>query len=174
MSQSQWYVVTGAPSSGKTTIIEQLAQLGYKTIPEAARMIIDEGIAQGKTLEEIRIDEASFQQCVIDRNLEMEDSLPIDEVIFLDRAVPDSLAYYKLIGQDMGNAMVFPKRNFYRRIFCLEPLVFVKDYARIESAETMMQLHNFFQEVYLYLGYEVILVPPIPTEDRVHFILDRM
>ena len=49
MSNSSWYVITGGPSTGKTTLLEELAKRGYKTIPEVARVVIDEGIAAGKT-----------------------------------------------------------------------------------------------------------------------------
>ena len=174
MSQSQWYVITGAPSSGKTAIIAQLAKAGYKTTCEAARMIIDEGVVQGKTIEEIRLDESIFQQWVIERSLKTEASLPRNEVIFLDRALPDTLAYYRLAGQDISKALLMCQRNFYRKVFCLELLGFVKDYARIECGEIMEQLHGFLQEVYGELGYEIVLVPVMPIQDRVQFILDRI
>ena len=129
MSQSQWCVVTGAPSSGKTTVILELAKAGYKIIPEAARTIIDEGLAQGKTIEEIRGDEAAFQRRITARKLKTEASLPRHEIIFLDRAVPDSIAYDRLMGHDLGESIRVSRRNLYREVFYLEPLAFVKDYA---------------------------------------------
>ncbi len=164
MSQSHWYVITGAFSSGKTTVIQGLTAAGYKTIPEVARMIIDESVAQGKTIEEIRADQAAFQRRITEIKLEIEASLPLDEVIFLDRAVPDSIAYYRLMGHEASEAIMVSQKNLYRRIFCLEPLAFVKDYARTEGVETMTQLHSLIQEAYLHLGYEVVLVPAMPAK----------
>jgi predicted ATPase len=34
MSETNWYVVTGAPSSGKTTLVRELEKLGYRVVHE--------------------------------------------------------------------------------------------------------------------------------------------
>jgi predicted ATPase len=39
--QTNWHVITGAPSSGKTTLIDQLAAKGFRTVPEGARLYIE-------------------------------------------------------------------------------------------------------------------------------------
>jgi putative protein kinase ArgK-like GTPase of G3E family len=33
--QTKWHVITGAPCSGKTTIIDQLAEEGFQTVAES-------------------------------------------------------------------------------------------------------------------------------------------
>jgi len=53
-TKSKWYVITGGPSSGKSTVLSCLEKMDYRIIPEAARVLIDEEMAKGKTLEEIR------------------------------------------------------------------------------------------------------------------------
>ena len=50
--QTNWHVITGAPSCGKTTLIELLAEKGYQTSPEGARLYLEREVGQGKTLEE--------------------------------------------------------------------------------------------------------------------------
>ena len=62
MRDNNWYVLTGAPCSGKTTLIELLQEKGYQTVPELARVYIDEQLANGLTLEELRQDELAFQK----------------------------------------------------------------------------------------------------------------
>ena len=174
MSQSRWYVITGAPCSGKTTIIQHLAKAGYKVMPEVARMLIDEDVARGKAIEEIRSDEIAFQGRINERNKKTERLLPLDEIIFFDRAIPDSIAYHRLLGIDTKEALELCRENLYRKVFCLELLPFIKDYARIEDAERMFQLHSFLQDAYVQLGYDVILVPVLPPIDRVQFILKHI
>jgi predicted ATPase len=36
------YVLTGGPGSGKTTLLTELAQRGFRCVPEVARLIIQE------------------------------------------------------------------------------------------------------------------------------------
>ena len=56
MTATHWYVITGAPSSGKTTLLRELEKAGYRVIHEVARTIIESELAQGRTLKQIRSD----------------------------------------------------------------------------------------------------------------------
>jgi len=62
MDKPKWYVITGGPCSGKTTIIKELRKIGYIVYPEAARIFIDKEIRKGRLLKEIRKNEAKFQK----------------------------------------------------------------------------------------------------------------
>ncbi|PZR03085.1 MAG: hypothetical protein DI539_26790, partial [Flavobacterium psychrophilum] len=52
--KTNWYVITGGPCTGKTTVVELLAKRGYVTIAEQARHYIDTQKVEGRTVEEIR------------------------------------------------------------------------------------------------------------------------
>ncbi len=43
----QFFVVTGGPGAGKTSLIEEFARRGFHTIPESGRAIIREEMASG-------------------------------------------------------------------------------------------------------------------------------
>jgi len=60
MKQTDWYVVTGGPSSGKTTTINILASRGCKTTIEHARHYIDTQRPKGKTVEKARKNQEEF------------------------------------------------------------------------------------------------------------------
>ena len=62
MKNNNWYVITGAPSSGKTTIVKLLKSKGYIVLYEAARIYIDQELKKGKTIQKIRKDEGKFQK----------------------------------------------------------------------------------------------------------------
>ena len=96
--RDQWYVITGPPSCGKSTTIELLAQRGFRVRSEIARAYIDEEILKGRKIEEICSDMSRFQSEILRRAFSSEAALPPDELIFLDRAIPDSLAYFMLHG----------------------------------------------------------------------------
>jgi len=170
----QWYVITGGPSSGKTTVIEELAKLGYLTFPEAARVLIDQEIARGKRIEEIRSDEAEFQKKVFKLNLKMLKKAPKDKIVFFDRALPDSIAYYQICGLDPKEILKHCKRKIYKKVFFLEQLPLKRDYARIEDGKTVKKLNKLLRKTYQDLGYKVITVPKMSVKKRVQTILEEI
>jgi hypothetical protein len=93
-----WYVLTGGPCAGKTTLLAELEKRGYKTVPEAARTYIDQERAKGRTLEEIRSDEGAFQHALIPMKVSAEQNASKDDVTFFDRGMHDSLVYFSYAG----------------------------------------------------------------------------
>src|SRR3989344_2774516 len=98
MKTNHWYIITGAPHAGKTTLIEALEGLGHTVVFEAAREYIDEEMKKGKTLREIRANELEFQERVLAIKIEKEKKASRKELIFWDRGIPDSVAYYEMLG----------------------------------------------------------------------------
>jgi predicted ATPase len=179
-SKSNWYVITGGPSSGKKTVLNYLKAMGYLIIREAARGVIDRAKRQGITTKELRRDEVKFQESLLPIKLRLEQKLPRDRVIFWNRAMPDSIAYLINCGGDPQKALVLCEPNLYRKVFLLNPLPFTPDYARTEDAKTAHRLNRLLREAYEQIGYKVILVPrmsPIPQLSiarRLAFILTHV
>jgi predicted ATPase len=171
-SKSNWYVITGGPSSGKTTLIKELSKLGYITCPEIARILIDKGIKNGKSVKEIRGDEIEFQRKVLKMKLEKEKKMPKNQVVFFDRAIPDSIAYYQICGLGTKEVLKFCLEKKYRIIFFLEQLPFDQDYARIEDRKTIEKLNHFLKESYKNLGYKLIEIPAMSVKERLKKILN--
>jgi len=172
---NRWYVIAGGVCSGKTSVIKELEQRGYQVVPETARELIDEGMKEGKTLEESRGDVLSFQRRVIARQEEKEAALPREEVIFLDRGNPDSRAFltFNRIEEpvDVTEAL---RRARYRKVFMLEPIRFESDYYRIETADDIERLHQEHVWAYQSLGIDIIDVPVMPVTERTDFILSKL
>ena len=95
---TNWYVITGGPNCGKTPIIEALALQGYSIRPETATVHINQGFSEGKTIEEMRADEESFQDKILELKLFAERNSYPNETIFWDRGNPDSITYARLKG----------------------------------------------------------------------------
>ena len=144
INNSNWYVITGGPSSGKTTVLKELAKLGYVVYPEAARVFIDKEMKKGKSLKEIRGNEAEFQRKVLKIKVEVEKTAPKDKIVFFDRAIPDSIAYYQIAGLNPQEVLRFCPKRKYKKIFFLEQLPFGQDYARIEDNKTIKKFIYFF------------------------------
>jgi predicted ATPase len=168
-----WYVVTGAPSAGKTTLLNDLGRRGLHVEEEAARTYIDEQIKMGHSVSEIRADEERFQKKVYDLKLKLESRLSTEETIFFDRGLPDTLAYYRLHGFEMPAVMETNlKAAEYKKVFLLEPLsTYDKDYSRTESKEEAAILHELLKESYKQTSSEIITIPAMLKEERLAHVL---
>lgn len=178
---NNWYVITGASCAGKTTLIRELEKKGYDVVHEIARTYIDERIARGETIENIRRDEVLFQKNVLKKKIEIENKLPKKRLIFFDRGIPDTYAYDKLnaVKSNLLLKKAFEKCS-YKKIFLLGQLPFIKDYARTETEQQQKKLHKWLEKGYKILGFTVVKVPIFPIEreiaikKRVSFVLDNL
>jgi predicted ATPase len=173
--QTNWYVITGGPSSGKTTIVNALHARGYRTVVEYARHYIDLQRAVGRTLEDMRRSRKTFQREVLELQMSQESLLDPDDIVFLDRAIPDTLAYCRFLKlpPDPRLQEQFEKIA-YRKIFILDLLPLVKDYARREDEADQKKIHELLIAVYKELRFPVVHVPVLPIEERVEFILANL
>ena len=171
---TNWCVITGAPCSGKTAVIQQLEQRGYAVVHEVARAYIDAELAQDKTLKQIKADEWAFERHILMAKVKLEAALARDDIIFLDRAVPDSIAYYKLCGLDPAEPRQMSRSVRYRKIFLFDRLTFLTDPVRFEDEKTADRLGRLIEESYLSLGYTLIHVPLASVADRTEFVLAHL
>jgi predicted ATPase len=89
----------------------------------------------------------------------------------LDRALPDSIAYYLLEGLDPTEPQRHSRRVRYSWVFLFEKLEFTKDSVRSEDAETAARIERLIEEAYSELGYPIVPVPLMPIPARADFVL---
>ena len=174
MRRTNWYVITGAPCSGKTAVISGLEQKGYQVVHEVARAYIDEQLQKGQSISQIKLDILSFESNILYKKIEIEQSLTESTIIFLDRAVPDSIAYYMIEGLNPDDPIHKSKLIRYKKIFLFERLGFEKDDVRSEDEKIAAQLDRLLRKSYDMLGYDFIHVPLMPVEERIDFILQNI
>lgn len=169
------YVLTGGPCTGKTTTLLALLEKGFRAVPEVPRMIIEGEQANNGTILPWK-DFLNFQKTVLQKQIELESDLQDHHVAFLDRGVPDQIAYCRLQGTEVPiEILEAVKSNRYDRVFLLDRLpVYETDSARKEDPKTAERLHQLIREAYLELDYDVVSVPPVSVQKRIEFILSSI
>lgn len=146
---------------------------GHPVLAEPARLEIETKLAQGLTIEQI-VSDPDWLPSVVRRSTAQEKQLPTDTLWFLDRATPDSVAYYRLGGKELDEQILTAMKDIrYRKVFMLDLVDYVTDYARTETPEQARNLHQAIRSAYEEQGYEIISVPVMPVAERVDFILAR-
>jgi predicted ATPase len=173
--KTNWNVITGGPCTGKTTVIDMLSKRGYQTTIEHARHYIDTQKINGKTVEEIRENKKQFQQGVLDMQIEEEATLNPCDLVFLDRALPDAMAYYQFLDLKYDDRLIEQcKKYCYNKVFILDRLPLINDYARLEDEEEQIRIHQLIIKVYESYPCPIVHVPVLEPEERVDFILNNL
>lgn len=171
--QTNWCVITGAPSSGKTSVIDELQRRGYATDNEIARELMEKLMATGKSLADIRTKQESVQELqrnILKVKMEHEASLDPQKIVFMDRGMGDSITYYRRAGLDPMTAKAACEKYRYRHVFLFERLPLQKDNIRTESDADAENIEKMLQSDYESLGYKVVRVPVLPVSGRADFI----
>lgn len=173
---NRWYVITGGPSTGKTTLLDELSKMGHCTVPEAARLLINRAIEEGRSVESLRKNEKAFQHAVLELKAENEAIYSKNMVTFFDRGMHDTLAYLRLHGYEIDEKVQeIAKRSTYAKVFLLEPpQEFESDYARTETPEEAIKLNRLISDAFTEYGMKPITVPPLPPRERAEFVLQHV
>jgi predicted ATPase len=173
-NKTNWCVITGAPSSGKTSVIKELAHRGFPIQGEVARELIEMSMNHGRTLEQIRKNVALLQKEILEVALAREMALDVNTLVFMDRGLPDSITYFKLAGLDGIEATAMSSLFQYRAVFIFDRLPLVRDSVRTENEAVADKIDKMLEVDYTSVGYTPIRVPVMPVAERADYILKQL
>jgi predicted ATPase len=173
-AMTNWHVISGSVCSGKTTLIDQLAGRGFQTVPEPGRQYFEREMAKGRTIDEIRADPVALTHCLIDIMLNIEHGLRANDLLFLDRAFPDALAFSRVYGLDPNEILVDCFHHCYASVFLLDRFPVEQDGVRTEDDASADLLDEWLARDYSALGYSVVRVPVLPRQERLEFVLEKV
>ena len=171
-----FYVISGGPGVGKTTVLNELKNRGYKTVPEDARRIIEQQIQiNGEGLP--WKDKKLFTQLMFNASVETynTNSLMHKEIVFFDRSILDTVGYSNMIGLKLTHEMLIAVRKYRynSKAFILPPWfeIYETDDARKQTWEEAIESFERIKKTYLEYDYHLMIVEPDSVVKRADFIL---
>ena len=174
----QKIIITGGPGTGKSTLINELANNEYHCVPEVSRSLIQEQVAAESDCLPWK-DLNCFAILAMDRMLaDYKQAIGNNQTSFFDRGIPDIIAYLKVGGLEV-NSRFYSIANEYRYatdVFITPPWkeIYVNDSERWQTFEEARVLHEALVSVYSDLGYNLKFVPCVSLQNRVDFIIKEL
>ncbi|XEV12596.1 AAA family ATPase [Vibrio alginolyticus] len=164
-------IITGGAGAGKTTLLNALDACGYATFPEGSRDLIEQqsqlenGILPWTNLPE-------FAKLCLGLMDKQKSDARCHDVAFVDRAIPDIIAYLQVGGCKVDQAFLTESAGYHSQVFTCRPeaSIYVQDEVRPHSFEEALEIHQSLVSVYTELGYEVVEVPWGTVPERVGFV----
>ncbi len=170
------YVLTGGSYAGKSTLIRLFQQQGIKTVPEAAEILIGEELQKTGVHPDLQ-DKFAFVEEILQKRIALESEVQdYESPVFIDRGIPDGMAYCQLYRREPSAAYHAAVQKFrYEKVFFLELLEgYVPNEVQREDQETRVKVHCLLGETYSKLGYKVVTIPVLPVEKRAELILGNI
>jgi predicted ATPase len=166
----RFHVLTGAPGTGKTTILDALGDR-IAVVPEPARRVLAEWRAEGNPLP-ARIDPDLMIERMIDLALQDLRNAPKGPIVF-DRGLVDCVAYARHLGRDdTGAVAAIADHRYNERVLLTTPWreIYTTDADRTMDFGDVERFHETVVRTYLDTGYELVVVPNAPLAERVEFV----
>ncbi len=176
--QTRKIVLTGGPGTGKTSVINALQQKGFYCLPEVSREITLQARKNG--VEQLFLkDPHLFSEKLLEGRKQqfLEAERSTEKQVFLDRGLPDVLAYMDYIGDSYP--LYF--NNYcqvyrYDIVFLLEPweAIYNQDNERYENFSQAKEINKYLVTTYQNFNYILIALPFTTVAKRIDFILQYL
>lgn len=170
-------MISGGPSSGKTTILNELEKEGYYCFHEISRELIKHAKTQGIDQPFLANPKQFNEDLLQARIKQFQNASILTENSFYDRGVHDILGYMYYGKQAVPK--LFKEacaKSSYDLVFLLPPWndIHVLDNERYETFEQAKEIYNCLHKAYSDYGYRIIEVPKGSVIERKEFILENL
>lgn len=178
IQKDNFFIITGGPGVGKTSLLEELQQKGFPYVKEVARKIIKEQIEmQGDALP--WENQQKYSDLMLKRSVQDFTEFSNEtKVLFFDRGIPDTFGYQRLINLPVSSAFkkILKEYRYNSNVFILPPWleIYHTDNERKQDFEEAQKTFEVMCEAYTEIGYNLIKVPKTNIPERANFILKHI
>jgi predicted ATPase len=175
---SKKIVITGGPGTGKTSLINELIKRGHTCLEEISRQVILDARKDG--VEQLFLTKPLlFSERLLEGRMKQYQQAEnmIQDPVFMDRGVPDVLAYMDYANESYPDHFVEAcKTCQYQQVYVLAPWqeIFISDGERYENFEQAVKIHHQLLNTYKKYDYHLIDIPFDTIENRVDYLLDTI
>ena len=176
MLEHKRIVLTGGPSSGKTSLLNHIQHPDIHCFEEVSRGVISKALAKGTT-QPFLDNPLGFSEALFERRLHDYFEDKKNKMHVYDRGIHDVVAYLNAIGDEVPCGMLNDCSTYcYDAVFVFPPweAIFTQDAERMEVFEEAIHFHKALSETYTYFGMQCIEVPKSSIEERLSFITDHL
>jgi predicted ATPase len=169
-------VVTGGPGAGKTTLLAELARRGFTVVPESARAVIAERLAQGLPPRPAALE---FAQEILRRDaLKYAEHAGKGGWVFFDRCALEAIGMLHEVSSMAPERLAEALRSyrFCATVFVLPPwpAIYTRDAERDHDFEHAEAVHGRIVAWYGACGHTVHEVPQLPVGQRAEHVLNAL
>jgi len=169
-----YFIVTGGPGAGKSSLLAAAETVGYVTVPESGRAILQAQVAIGGRAVHWG-DQAVYAELMLDREMRNhQDFAGYEAPVLFDRGVPDLLGYARLCGltevDHFRRAAELFRYN--RKVFIAPPWreIYEHDAERKQDWDEAMRTYEAISRGYAEAGYDLVELPCLPIQERLEFL----
>jgi predicted ATPase len=172
--RNNFYVLSGGPGVGKTTLLQELERRGIRCVAEPARAIIQAQVRIGGDALHHE-NRAKFRDLMLSHGIfDYEAVSEKDNPVFFDRGIAELYGYAPPVPDYVRNAIRIYRYN--PHVFMIPPWkdIYRTDAERTHTWEHAVAVYHDCKKAYTDSGYLIVEVPPASVEQRADYVLKRI
>jgi predicted ATPase len=167
-------VLSGCSGGGKSSLLDELARRGCRTVPEAGRRTVREQLQRGGDglpwVDPVRFVDLALSRAVG----QYEDRSTGEGPCYFDRSIVDLVAYLAFCGREIPWRVAgLPEiHRYHRTVFMTPPWrnIFDSDGERRKTFEQAVAEYHALVDAYRIFGYRICVIPRESVTWRADFL----